>query len=91
MTEERHAGVHMTDEELERVRPAEELFPSPVPTQIVSNGEYNPLEQTIDQKRVEAMVKEMADERSKRLKMSRRNFLATASGMAVSFAAMNAV
>jgi len=91
MTEERHAGVHMTDEELERVRPAEELFPSPVPTQIVSNGEYNPLEQTIDQKRVEAMVKEMADERSKRLNMSRRNFLATASGMAVSFAAMNAV
>ena len=32
-------------------------FESPVPTQIVSNGEYNPLPQTEHQKKVEGLIK----------------------------------
>ena len=88
---ELHHGVHMSEKELERTRPAERLFASPVPTQIVSNGEYNPLTQTAEQRRVEAAIKEMADRQAKRLNMSRRRFLGTASGMATAFAAMNAV
>ena len=35
---------YLSDAELQRIAPAEvATFRSPVPTQIVSNGEYNPL------------------------------------------------
>jgi hypothetical protein len=44
----------LSQEELQRTAPAETAFASPVPTQIVSNGEFNPLPQTREQKRVEA-------------------------------------
>ena len=55
MTIQRHIGVHMSDEEMKTVAPADEVaFRSPVPTQVVSNGEYNPLPQTEDQRKVEA-------------------------------------
>jgi hypothetical protein len=41
--------------ELTRTAPAEiASFAAPVPTQIVSNGEVNPLHQTREQQRVEA-------------------------------------
>ena len=51
MTIQRHIGVHMSDEEFKHVAPADEVaFRSPVPTQVVSNGEYNPLPQTEEQK-----------------------------------------
>src|SRR6266513_3958392 len=66
-------------------------FASPVPTQIVSNGEYNPLPQTEKQKQVEGRMKELADLYAKKLNMDRRRFLKTASGMAVAFLAMNDV
>ena len=53
---------YLSDEELTRTAPAEVAsFASPVPTQIVSNGEFNPLPQTRDQQRVEARIKELAD------------------------------
>ena len=49
---QRHIGVHMSDEEFKQCDYADEVgFESPVPTQIVSNGEYNPLPQTDHQKR----------------------------------------
>jgi len=52
---------YLSDEELSRTAPAEVAsFASPVPTQIVSNGEFNPLPQTRDQQRVEARIKELA-------------------------------
>jgi len=66
-------------------------FASPVPTQIVSNGEYNPLPQTEKQKQVEGRIKELADQYAKKLNMDRRSFLKTTSGMAVAFMAMNQV
>ena len=82
----------LTSEEMERVEPAEQAtFPSPVPTQVVSNGEYNPLPQTENQKRVEARIVELADGYGRRLGMSRRKFLQSASGMAAAFLAMNEV
>src|SRR5262249_26851087 len=64
---------------------------SPIPTQMVSNGEYNPLPQSRDQQRVEARIKEMADQLGRRHGMSRRSFLASSAGMAAAFLAMNEV
>ncbi len=63
----------------------------PVPTQVVSNEEYFPLPQTRQQQMVEHRALELADRNSKRLGMTRRRFLQTSCGMAVSFAAMNSV
>ncbi len=92
MTIQRHIGVHMSDEEYKQVAPADEVaFRSPVPTQIVSNGEYNPLPQTEDQAKVESLIKEMGDYQAKRHGMDRRSFLATSAGMATAFLAMNKV
>src|SRR5437870_13054631 len=72
--------------------PAElESFESPVPTQVVSNGEYNPLPQTREQRRVEARIKELADDLGPRHGLSRRAFLASSAGMAAAFLAMNDV
>jgi predicted TIM-barrel fold metal-dependent hydrolase len=64
---------------------------TPVPTQMVSNGEYMPLPQSEQQKRVEMRVKQLADGASRELGLSRRGFLATVGGMAASFVAMNEV
>jgi hypothetical protein len=77
---------------MKEVAPADEAdFRSPVPTQMVSNGEYNSLPQTTKQRRVESRITEMADTFGKRLGMSRREFLTTAPGMAAAFLAMNQV
>ncbi len=85
-------GIHMTDDEMKQVEPAEQAaFASPVPTQIVSNGEYNPLPQTARQQQVEGLIREMADSEAKRHNLSRRGFLRTAAGMATAFVAMNKV
>jgi predicted TIM-barrel fold metal-dependent hydrolase len=62
-----------------------------VPTQIVGNEEFDPMPQTADQRRVEQRIFELADHYSTRLGMSRRDFLRTSGGMAVSFMAMNEV
>src|SRR3989442_12245762 len=72
-----------------RVEPAENAFRSPIPTQVISNGEFNPPAQTSQQKQVEARIKELADTYGKKLGMDRRRFLQTASGMAAPFLAMN--
>src|SRR5205814_1019486 len=67
------------------------LFHSPIPTQMVSNGEHMPIPQTEDQKKVEARIKEIADQASRKLNISRRQFLAGTGGMAAGFLAMNEV
>jgi predicted TIM-barrel fold metal-dependent hydrolase len=82
----------LTDDERSRTSLAEDTaFPTPIPTQIVSNGEYNPLPQTEKQRQVESRIKELGDMYAKKLNMDRRTFLKTASGMAVAFMAMNDV
>src|SRR5213594_1895029 len=83
---------YLSAHELGQTAPAElESFESPVPTQVVSNGEYNPLPQTREQRRVEARIKALADELGPRHGLSRRAFLASSAGMAAAFLAMNDV
>ncbi len=83
---------YLSDEELKHVAPAEVAsFKSPVPTQIVSNGEFNPLPQTRQQQQVEARIKHMADSLARKHGVSRRRFLASSAGMAAAFLAMNEV
>jgi uncharacterized protein len=85
-------GIYLSKRELEETEPAEvAAFRSPVPTQMISNGEFNPLPQTPQQRQVEERIKEVADANAKKLGLSRRKFLATGSGMAAAFAAMNEV
>ena len=64
---------------------------SPIPTQMVSNGEYMPAPQTKKQKQVEERIKELSEDASKKLGMDRRRFLRTTGGMAASLLAMNEV
>lgn len=83
----------LDDEQLAVCERANEagMFCSPVPTQMVSNGEYMPVAQTEQQKRVEARIGELAEAASKKLATDRRSFLATSGGMAAAFLAMNEV
>ena len=90
---DREADVWLSDEQLSKLTRADEanLFHSPIPTQMVSNGEHMPIPQTEDQKKVEARIKQIADEASRKLNISRRQFLAGTGGMAAGFLAMNEV
>jgi predicted TIM-barrel fold metal-dependent hydrolase len=63
----------------------------PIPTQIVSNEEFVPPDQTMEQKKVEHELNLIADRASKALGVSRRQFLSSAGGMAAAFLAMNSV
>src|SRR5215472_18066156 len=85
-------GLLLSKSELSHTEPAEQAaFRSPVPTQIVSNGEFNPLPQTAQQRRFEDRVKEIADAIAPKLGLDRRQFLRTGCGMAAAFLAMNDV
>jgi predicted TIM-barrel fold metal-dependent hydrolase len=82
----------LTDDEIAALRPAQEaMFRSPIPTQVVSSDEFAPVPQTAQQRQVEARIIAMADELGGRQGLDRRRFLATASGMAAAFVAMNDV
>jgi predicted TIM-barrel fold metal-dependent hydrolase len=88
----REEDAWLSDGQLERCDPAEnESFQSPVPTRMVSNGEYMPFPQTEKQRHVEFRVKELAEAAAKKLGISRRKFLEGTGGMAASFLAMNEV
>ncbi len=63
----------------------------PIPTQIISNEEFAPIDQTDEQKQVEHRLIEIASESSKKLGISRRRFLASTGGMVAAFLAMNSV
>ncbi|MBN7796908.1 amidohydrolase family protein [Parahaliea mediterranea] len=64
---------------------------TPVPTHSISNGEYDPLPRTDEQRRVESLINEMAEKQALKHGMSRRKFLKSSSGMAAAFVAMNSV
>src|SRR4029453_3272169 len=64
---------------------------TPIPTRLVSNEEFPPLPQTATQQAGEARILADADRLAPRLGLSRRDFLRTSGGMAVSLLAMNAV
>ena len=83
----------LSDEELSRCTRAcdDDRYRTPIPTQMVSNGEYMPAPQSERQKKVEARIGELAEDASRRLGLSRRRFLAGTGGLAASFLAMNEV
>jgi len=81
----------LTDKELRELDSAQTGFGSAVPTQIISNGEFTPLPQTAQQKKVEARMNQMADLHGKKRGLDRRTFLQTSCGMAAAFVAMNEV
>src|SRR6266511_3599763 len=88
----REEDAWLSDEQLRRVAPAEtEPFQSPVPTRMVSNGEYMPHPQTKQQQQVEYRIKELGDSAARKLGISRRQFLRGTGGLAVAFIAMNEV
>jgi hypothetical protein len=82
-----------SEAQLERLAPADHADPlhSPIPTQMVSNGEYMPIGQTDKQKEVQARFRALSEQAARDLGMSRRRFLATTGGFAASFLAMNEV
>ena len=49
---------------------------------MISNGEFNPLPQTRQQRQVEARLTELADANARKLGMDRRGFLRSACGLA---------
>lgn len=67
------------------------LLRSPIPTRMISNGEYMPIPQTREQKAVEARLAALGEDASKQLGIDRRRFLAGTGGMAASLIAMNEV
>ena len=82
----------LNDKQRKRIAPADENANDiPVPTRIVSNGEYMPMPQTPDQARVESAILAAADEQGAKLGLSRRAFLRSGVGLAASFMAMNRV
>ncbi len=85
-------AIFLSRRELAATEPAERAaFASPVPTRMVSNGEFNPLPQTDRQKQFEARLRELAGTTARKLGTSRRNFLRTSCGMATAFVALNQV
>jgi predicted TIM-barrel fold metal-dependent hydrolase len=90
----READSWFSDEQLKKLTPADAVddgLHSPIPTQMVSNGEYMPEPQTEQQKNVEVRLKELADYAAKKLGVTRRSFMTSSGGMAASFIAMNDV
>jgi hypothetical protein len=64
---------------------------SPIPTQVVSNEEFLPRPQSPRQQRWEETIRALADDRSRRLGMARRDFMRSSMGMATAFLASNMV
>ena len=84
-------GSFLSKEQLELLADAETAFDSPIPTQMISNGEFWPVPQTPEQKQVEERIQDLSHVLGKKQGMARRDFLKTAGGMAAAFLAMNQV
>lgn len=64
---------------------------SPIPTQAVSNEEFIPRPQTTQQRQWESLIRELAEEKSQKLGMPRRDFMRSSMGMATAFLASNMI
>jgi hypothetical protein len=73
----------------ERADDAEAEASLPVPSQVLSNGEFNPSPQNDTQRKIKSAILAEADILAKKNNVSRRAFLRSASGFALSFAIMN--
>jgi hypothetical protein len=81
----------LTADDLALLQPADMLPPSPIPTRVISNGEFLPARQGDAQRRVETRINELGDLLGRKHGKTRREFLRTTSGMAAAFLAMNEV
>lgn len=63
----------------------------PIPTRMITNGEFMPIEQTEDQKALRVEIEALANVNAKRNAMDRRRFLHSAAGMTTAFVALNNV
>jgi len=72
-------------------RDANRNVDSPIPTQVCSNEEFLPRPQNRNQARVEALIRELSEEKATKLGMDRRMFLRTSRGLATAFLASNIV
>jgi predicted TIM-barrel fold metal-dependent hydrolase len=61
----------------------------PIPTQVVSNGEFYPLPQTREQYRLERHLTESSVRIAKSLRIDRQHYLRSPCGMAAAFASLN--
>ena len=61
----------------------------PVPSQVLSNGEFNPSPQNDTQRHIKAEILAAADTIAKKNNVARRTFLRSAAGFALSFSVMN--
>jgi hypothetical protein len=60
---EQTMGTFLSERELSQLTaPDNSAFPSPVPLQMVSNGEFNPLPQSEQQRKVEGRLKDLTDQ-----------------------------
>ncbi|MFZ1802817.1 MAG: amidohydrolase family protein [Nitrospira sp.] len=66
-------------------------FPTSLPTQIVSNEEFFPIGQTVEQARIEHVAGELMERAASRQGVTRREFVRTTGGMAAALLAMNSV
>ncbi|HZN12174.1 MAG TPA: amidohydrolase family protein [Blastocatellia bacterium] len=62
---------------------------SPMPTQVVSNEEFEPRPQNREQRHVEHLIGELSAARAKKLGLPRRDFMRTSMGLATCFLASN--
>lgn len=68
MSRARQKGVHLSEAEMQRVVGAERTASGmPMPTQIISNGEFNPLPQTEQQRQVAGLINDYADKYGRKL------------------------
>jgi len=83
----------LDDEQVAKCERADvgERLRSPIPTQMISNGEYMPVPQTQQQKHVEARLEDLTEQASKKLGVTRRQFLRGSGGTAAALLAMNEV
>src|SRR4051812_45363891 len=63
----------------------------PIPTRMITNGEFMPIPQTAQQKAVERELTALATTHARHNAMDRRAFLASAAGMTTAFIALNHV
>ena len=82
---------YLSSEDMAQLKPAAQAFRSPIPTQVVSNGEFMPAPQSARQREVQGRIEEAAKRLSGRHGLDRRAFLGSAAGMACAFAVMNEV
>ena len=72
----------LSDRELAELVPADEAaFRSPIPTQMVSNAEFNPLPQNEQQREVEARIKGFAESNGRKHSMDLNRFLRSPDGL----------